>query len=551
MELCVFWYNIHMQGKELDTLKTLSQEQLIQMILSQNKRITELENRVQILEEMQRLARIERYTPKCEQVETLFDELEVIDTFSEEGNKVVIKEHVRKKKSTRLCAQVPADTPVYLNDHTKDALDFIIRDDVRFNRIEDKVIDKIAIEPVRLKVERNLYPQYKADCEGVKNIVLFSNQETDALATSSSFEAYQAVSKFDDHLPFYRQSEMLQRFGVRLGRQTMAKWLIAWYSNLIHLERYFTKTMFRMRFLNMDETPLQVLDFRTESGSISKSSFMFIRQGSTYNESDRKVRRLIACSYIQNRKIRTLTDDYVANRSSAAVMTDGLASYNAINKHCNCWVHAIRSFKRILKDREEKNCRHLVVLFDKLYEIEDRYRKKLLDGELDVSSFLSCRKEESLKVIDEMFGFANSIKFKYPEGAMSKAINYLLERQDTLPNYLDVVEATPDNNAAERVAKAFAISRKNWLFSQTVDGADASCFMYSVIESAKANNMNPFDYLELLFTFGPSAKTEEEMEALLPWNADISRLSGIREARAKAETDPHRTEPYVFSGLSH
>lgn len=519
------------------------------MIFDQNKRISDLENRVQVLEEMQRLARIEKYKPKCEQVETLFDELEVIDTFSEEGNETTVKEHVRKKKATRQCARVPAGTPVYTNDHTKDAPSFIIRDNVRYNRIEDKVIDKIAIEPVRLKVERNLYPQYKAECEGFKNIVLFSNQETDALAASASFEAYQAVSKFDDHLPFYRQSEMLQRYGIRLGRQTMAKWLIAWYSNLTHLEKYFTKTMFKMKFLNMDETPLQVLDFRTENGSISKSSFMFIRQGSTYNEADRKVRRLIACSYIQNRKIDTLTDDYVANGSTAAVMTDGLASYNRLDKHCNCWVHAIRSFKRILKDREENNCKHLVVLFDKLYEIEDRYRKKLLDGELGVSSFLAGRKDESLKVMNEIFTFANSIKFKYPEGAMKKAITYLLERQDTLPNYLDVVEATPDNNAAERVAKAFATGRKNWLFSQTVDGADASCFMYSAIESAKANNLNPFDYMELLFTFGPSAKTEEQMEALLPWNADISSLSEIREARANATVEPHKTEPYVFSGL--
>lgn len=519
------------------------------MILDQNKRISDLENRVQVLEEMQRLARIEKYKPKCEQIETLFDELEVIDTFSEEGNETLVKEHVRKKKSTRQCAQVPAGTPVYTNDHTKDAPSFIIRDNVRYNRIEDKVIDKIAIEPVRLKVERNIYPQYKPECEGFKNIVLFSNPQTDALAASASFEAYQAVSKFDDHLPFYRQSEMLQRHGIRLGRQTMAKWLIAWYSDLIHLERYFTKTMFGMKFLNMDETPLQVLDFRTENGSISRSSFMFIRQGSTYNEADRKVRRLIACSYIQDRKIGTLTDDYVANRSTAAVMTDGLASYNRLDKHCNCWVHAIRSFKRILKDREENNCKHLVVLFDKLYEIEDRYRKKLLDGELDASSFLAGRKDESLKVMNEIFTFANSIRFKYPEGAMKKAITYLLERQDTLPNYLDVVEATPDNNAAERVAKAFATGRKNWLFSQTVDGADASCFMYSAIESAKANNLNPFDYMELLFTFGPSAKTEEEMEALLPWNADISRLSEIRGVRANATAEPHKTEPYVFSGL--
>lgn len=538
-----------MQGKDLDSLKSLSQEQLIQMILDQNKRISDLENKVQVLEEMQRLARIEKYTPKCEQVETLFDELEVIDTFSEEGNETVVKEHVRKKKSTRQCAQVPADTPVYTNDHTKDAPAYIVRDGVKYNRIEDKIIDKIAIEPIKLKVERNLYPQYKAECEGFRNIVLFSNQETDALATSTAFEAYQTVSKFDDHLPFYRQSEMLQRQGIRLGRQTMAKWLVTWYSQLILLEKYFTKTMFRMKFLNMDETPLQVLDFRTESGSISKSSFMFIRQGSSYDETDRKVRRMIACSYIQNRKIRTLMDDYIESGSTAAVMTDGLSSYNRFDRHCGCWVHAIRPFKKILKDREEKNCMHLVVLFDKLYEIENRYRKDLLDGKIDVSSFLCGRKDESIKVIEQIFSFADSIKFKYAEGPMKKALNYLLERQDTLPNYLDVVEASPDNNAAERVAKAFATGRKNWLFSQTVDGADASCFMYSAIESAKANNLNPFDYMELLFTFGPSAKTEKEMESLLPWNADISRLSEIREARANAVADPHRTEPYVFTGL--
>ncbi|MBR0520372.1 MAG: hypothetical protein IJJ95_03450, partial [Spirochaetales bacterium] len=98
------------------------------MILDQNKRISDLGNRVQVLEEMQRLARIEKYKPKCEQVETLFDELEVIDTFSEEGNETLVKEHVRKKKSTRQCAQVPAGTPVYTNDHTKDAPSFIIRD---------------------------------------------------------------------------------------------------------------------------------------------------------------------------------------------------------------------------------------------------------------------------------------------------------------------------------------------------------------------------------------------------------------------------------------
>lgn len=242
-------------------------------------------------------------------------------------------------------------------------------------------------------------------------------------------------------------------------------------------------------------------------------------------------------------------DDYLKYGCTSAVMTDGLQSY-VFSKHCNCWVHAVRKFKTILKDHEEQNAKAIIILFDKLYKTEDKYRKQLLDGSIDTSTFLSLRKEECLKVMKKIFTFANSIMLKYPDGAMRKAINYLLERQDTLINYLDYVEATPDNNASERIAKAFATGRKNWNFSQTVDGADASCFMYSAIESAKANGLNPLDYMEFLFTFGPIAKTEEDFEALLPWNADISRINDMQEARKNARADHDRSTPYIFTGAS-
>lgn len=152
--------------------------------------------------------------------------------------------------------------------------------------------------------------------------------------------------------------------------------------------------------------------------------------------------------------------------------------------------------------------------------------------------------------MDQIFSFANSIRFKYPEGAMSKGLNYLLERQDSLPGYLDYVEGTPDYNASERIAKAFATGRKNWLFSQTINGADASCFFYSVIEGAKANGLKPRDYLEFILTFGPVAKTDEELEALLPWNADLSRIKDIQEARKHAAPETQRKTPYIFSGAS-
>lgn len=545
------------QSKQIDEQAKRINDQFKQInnqtkqIEEQAKRISDLQNQVEILLEMQRLARVEKYKPKCEQVETLFDETEVINLFCEdtEEDETIVKQHVRKKRSPRLCAQAPEDSPVYDNDHTKNAPAFLIKDEIRYSRIEDKIINKIAYTPAVFSVERNIYAQYKADCEEEKKIVLYDNAQLDGLGCSTSFAANLAVAKYDDHLPLYRQSEMLLRSNIRLGRQTMAKWIITWYSHLLNVERYFTKTMYKMKFLHMDETPLQVLDFRTETGQISKSSFMFIRQGSSYNEKDKKTRRLVSCSYIQSRSKVTLMDDYLKYGCTSAVMTDGLQSY-VFDKHCNCWVHAVRKFKTILKDHEEQNAKAIIILFDKLYKTEDKYRKQLLDGSIDTSTFLSLRKEECLKVMKKIFTFANSIMLKYPDGAMRKAINYLLERQDTLVNYLDYVEATPDNNASERIAKAFATGRKNWNFSQTVDGADASCFMYSAIESAKANGLNPLDYMEFLFTFGPIAKTEEDFEALLPWNADISRINDMQEARKNACPDHDRSTPYIFTGAS-
>lgn len=546
-----------MQDKELATLRALSNEELIKLILNQNqqlsekeKKISDLENRVAILEEMQRLARIEKYKPKCEQIETLFDEAEIINAFSEpEEETVTIKEHQRKKKSPRVCVQVACDTPLYTVDHTKDAPSFIERNGIRYTRTEDRIIDKLTSVPARIIVERNIYAQYKAECEGEKNIVLFENQETQALACSPSFVANIALSKYDDHLPLYRQSEMLERQGIKLGRQTMAKWLITFYGQLTALEKYFTKQMYKMKFLNMDETPLKVLDFRTEGGKISNTSYMFIRQGSSFDDKTKTIRKLVSCSYIQSRSKESLIDDYALNGCTSYVMTDGLKAYNKFDKHCCCWVHAVRDFKKILKVRPEQNAKIVVLLVADLYEIEDKYRIQLLNGEIDSQTFLCKRKEESLIVIDKIYAFLESLEGKYPKGVMDNAITYILERKKTLPMYLECVEATPDNNASERIAKAFATGRKNWLFSKTVDGADASCFMYSIIESAKVNNLNPLDYLELIFTFGPMAKTEEEFSALLPWNADLSRLDAVKSARSNASVDTQRETPYTFTGL--
>ncbi len=102
---------------------------------------------------------------------------------------------------------------------------------------------------------------------------------------------------------------------------------------------------------------------------------------------------------------------------------------------------------------------------------------------------------------------------------------------------------------AERRAKSFATGRKNWLFVKTIDGADASCFFYSLIETAKENGLNPEKYLEYVLTYGPSTP-KEKYDTLLPWNVDMSKVEEAIAARANAVPDPERKEPYILTGLS-
>ena len=100
------------------------------------------------------------------------------------------------------------------------------------------------------------------------------------------------------------------------------------------------------------------------------------------------------------------------------------------------------------------------------------------------------------------------------------------------------------------MAKAFATGRKNWLFAQSVDGADASAFFYSLIESAKLADISPSDYIEYVCTFGPYCATDEQWESLLPWNIDLGRLDDLRKERYNAKADKGRTSPYVFCGAT-
>jgi len=304
--------------------------------------------------------------------------------------------------------------------------------------------------------------------------------------------------------------------------------------------------------MSKDETKISVLDVKGPSGKPSKNGFMYITIGDTYDANTRKTRSLVLLDYIQGRARDVLFEDIKKYGYNNYLMTDGLKGYLPYEKHCVCWVHGVRQFKQILKINK-KNTHALDIIKEvaKLYEIEREYRQKLLAGIIQTDEFLAARKEESLAIIETVYTLVDEIRdFYSPKGAMGKAINYLDTYKPYLDTYLDVVEATPSNNACEIIAKSFALGRKNWLFSQSVDGADASAFFYSLIETAKRSNLNPMDYVEAICTFGPSCKTATEWEALLPDKIDLTRLEAMRNKRFAAKADPERTTVYNFVGAT-
>ena len=509
------------------------------------------------VKEMRKLAASKRYTASTEYLPLLFDETEIYTQFGlgEVGEDMeLVKEHERKKRTPQ--SVLPASTPVCVCDHTEGAVSSYVKDDVTYERIEDTVVNQVAYTPASCVIEKHIYPAYKATVEmedaKKQKEVQFENPETDKLSVSAAFASNIVISKFSDHLPLYRQEQIYARIGLIFSRQKMAKCLITYYSSLMSFATFYEKQIFKMNLVQQDETPVQVLDIKNKNGKVSSNCFAIIRVGTDLIEG--KPRRLCSLYFSEGRSTDKLLDEYRKSKYPGIVMTDGLKGYLKIEDehHAVCWVHAIRRFKEVLKmDKKNKHAFAACTKAGELFTIDKQYRALLENGQLTEAEFLAKRKEASLPVIEEFLNGCEKTSEIYPkDSAMGKAFTYIENYKHLLPNYLDNAACTPDNNACERIAKDFAKGRGNWLFSQTVDGVDASCFYYSLIESAKANKIPTDLYVEHILTFGRLAKTDEEYEALLPWNVDLTKTIERRALRASAAPDQNRDKPYTLTGFS-
>ena len=553
-----------------EVLENYTREELVNVSVALFNRVTSLEEMLAMSKELRLLANAEKYSPSTEQMQFAFQEFEMICRFCDDfvalknqkaaENEEEVKaeeDKVRKPRTPGLTA--PADAPVVVVDHTEGAPEKVEKDGIVYERGEDKVIYKVAYTKRRKIVEKHLFVEWVPTVEvedGEKaKIVGFEDVNLDALSCSASLIAQILVAKYDDHLPLYRQSEIFERNGDRISRQLMCHWIGKYYERLIAFDEYFGNEIFKMKMINQDETPLEVISLKSKSGKISSSSFAIIRVGSTFDTKTHKIKKVVHVYYSDGRSREKLFDGFKKNNYKGPLMTDGLKGYfnsGVVSEEfkCACWIHGTRPLKKYVRFvRNDASINKILYLHAQLYKIEDKLRAELNGGTITAEEFLAERRKEATPIIDKIFETVDITSEPYKKDLRQQGLNYLIEYKPYLYNYLNFVEATPDDNECERRAKAWATGRKNWLFCQNIDGADASCFFFSLIETAKENGLNPEDYLEYVLTYGPSTP-KEKFDTLLPWNADMKRIEELHEAKATAKPDPTRTKPYIFTGYS-
>ena len=390
----------------------------------------------------------------------------------------------------------------------------------KLTRIGEESNEKLHITPPRIYVEKTIRPKYGCRCcEGTededKPAVRIAPVEPSIIPrgiASPSLLSTIIIQKYEDHLPFYRQEKQFERIGATISRQDMCNWQQYIFIKLIPLFAMLKVTVKSGPVIRMDETTVQVMG--EEGRSDTEKSYMWLARGGPPGKT------VVWYEYHETRAARHAKD--FLKGYSGYLQTDGYEGYDAALKdmpeivHVGCFAHARRYFFEASKTtKKPQSAGEGIKHIRKLYSLEKELREENLDPEI----FLAKRKAHAGPILSDFKSWLLKRKEEVPPTLLlGKAVNYSLSQWDKMTAYLKSYHLTPDNNACENAIRPFVLGRKNWLFNKSPKGAESSCGMFSLIETAKQNGLIPWNYLLALFEKAPYASSSEDWEKLLPWN---------------------------------
>ncbi|MCX4373777.1 MAG: IS66 family transposase [Dysosmobacter sp.] len=519
-----------------EKLNRFDKETLIQMFLSQQEQLENIDHNLQlVLEQMADLKR-HRFGRSSERHETeyqiSFMEVDGKIVFFNEPEAVSAEEAVEEpeavprrkpKKKQGKREEDLEGLPVVVIEHSisQEELEALFGEG-GFKQLPDEVYRRYGFTPAKVEVEEHhvkVYAGKKAD-----EIVKAPHPECllRGSLVSPSLEAAVMNAKYVNAVPLYRQEQEFLRCGLHISRQNMANWTIQCADRyLAVLYDYLHEKMYGYHVLQADETPVLV---NKDGRSAGSKSYMWVyRTGRMYAD-----RQIVLYEYQRTRNAshpREFLKDF-----SGICVTDGYQVYHTIEneredlKIAGCWSHARRRFDeavKVLPKAKQKDSRAYLALT----MIQAIYREEKQLKELPAQERQNRRRLSVRPLVEAYFTWVRENLSKVPQKSKTwEGFRYSLHQEKYLKVFLDDGEVPMDNNAAEQSVRGFCIGKKNWVMIDTVAGAKSSAIIYSIAETAKANKLKPYDYFEYLLTEVPKHLDDTDrgfLDDLLPWSPSL------------------------------
>ena len=389
-----------------------------------------------------------------------------------------------------------------------------------FRKIGEDTSELLEYIKSSLKVIRNIRPRCICiKCDKIVQAYAPSNPISKGKAGPGLLSHVQ-IQKYCNHLPFYRQSEMFAREGIDISRSTMSSWAGKSAKLLKLLADEIKKYILSSTHIHTDDTTIKVLapgTGKTNTGRL----WTYVKDGRPHGEKEAPA---VYYTYTPDRK-GTRPEEHLKNYQGI-LHADAYGGYDRLYPNKNnpdskileaaCWAHTRRKFYEVTVANN-----NAIIATTVLEQMSDIYKIEATIKGLDPGERLKERQNKSKILVEEFFKTIKVALVELPQkGSTAKAIRYALNNQEALMRFLDDGKIEIDNNAAERSMRSIALGRKNWMFAGSDDGGSTAAIFYTIIETAKLNNVNPELYLKKILEVIQDYNSNK-LADLLPWNLKL------------------------------
>ena len=532
-----------------EQLNSVDKSFLIQLLLQQQEQLEAItkelhasNEKIQLLMEQVILGKQNRFGRSSEKMEDtsqicfreidgtiiFFNEAEAIcDLNAAEPEDLELKSPKQPKRKGKKEADL-SGLPVRRIDHYLSEEELEAEFGVRgWKQLPDAISRKYHFVPAKAEVEEHHIGVYASKTD--EHMVKADHPKAllHGSLVSPSLGAAIINGKYVNAVPLYRLEQEFQRYDLQITRQNMANWCIRLAEEYLSiLYDYLHKELYFYHVIQADETPVLVNHDGRKAGS--KSWMWVYRSGHLYQK-----RQIVLYEYQQTRNA-SHPREFLKGYDGICV-TDGYQVYHTLEKEleeltiAGCWVHCRRRFDEALK-LVPKSCQKESNAFLLMKQIQAIYREEGKLNDLSSDERLKQRQAVIKPLVDAFFAYLKTINVSKKD-KFGDAVGYALNQEKYLRVFLTDGDVPIDNNASERAIRGFCIGKKNWQMIDTIHGAKSSAIIYSIVETAKANNLKPFDYVQHLLEEIPKHMNDKDcsfLEDLLPWSEKLP--AGIRKA---------------------